>query len=127
MNAKHFKEYFSKSKETELNNIFNEMELASFRSIPASSSRDSSFVLLALRTIYRENLSVLNSRTGSTVYQGKQPITPEKKRIIQDLFFERLESLGLETIECNLRKRKLNDYTAAGIANIKKSLKRHSL
>lgn len=107
--------------------IFNEMELASFRSIPASSSRDSSFILLALRTLYKEDLSVLNSRTGSNASQGKQPITPTKRQIIQDLFFERLETLGLEAIECNSRKSKLGEHTANSIVNVRKSLKRHSL
>lgn len=37
-------------------NIFSEQELASLRSIPALSSRDSSFILLTVRTLYKEDL-----------------------------------------------------------------------
>lgn len=109
-------------------NIFNDQELASLRSIPASSSRDSSFILFALRALYKGDLSVLNSRTVSNALPDKQPITPQKKQIIKNIFYERLETLKLDTIECNLRKSKLNELTATGIKNIRKSLKnRHSL
>lgn len=108
-------------------NIFNEQELASFRSIPASSSRDSSFILLALRTLYKDDLSILYSRTTSNALQDKQPITPQKKQIIQEIFYERLETLKLDIIECNLRKSKLNEHTATGINNARKLLNRHSL
>lgn len=67
-------------------NIFNEQELANFRSIPGSSSRDSSFILFALRCLYKEDLSELNSRTASSALQDKQPITPQKKKLFKKYF-----------------------------------------
>lgn len=107
--------------------IFNSPELLTLRSIPSNSSRDSSFILQALRILYKENNSILNSRTLSSVCPGKQPISPQKKEILQEIYYERLELLGLDAIELNLRRSKLNTYISSSIVNIRKSLKRQSL
>lgn len=87
-------------------NTFNQEELSSLRSIPSSSSRDSSFILQALRILYKEDLSVLHTRTASSILADKKPITPQKKEIIQAIFYERLDTLKLDITECKLRKSK---------------------
>lgn len=105
---------------------FNERELAQLRSIPNVKSRDSSFILQVLRFIYKNDLSILNLRTASSNVTNKKPITPQKKNIIENIFWERLDSLKLNVIECDLRKAKLNEFIINGISNIRKSLKRDS-
>lgn len=104
-------------------NVFEDSELKSLRSIPFHSSKDSSFVLLVLRLIYKNNLSTLNCRTAtSSKVADKTPITPEKKALISGLYFERLDSLQLSDFDLNSRKAKLNEHTMTGIHNIRKSL-----
>lgn len=107
--------------------IFSQEELSALRSIPSSSSKDSTFVLQTIRYLYKENLSVLSSRTSSSSRENKKPISPEKKNIIQQIFHERLNILKLDIIECNSRKNRLNELTATGINNVRKSFKRQSL
>lgn len=105
---------------------FDQGELSSLRSIPSSSSKDSTFVLQTIRYLYKKDLSVLNSRTCSSLVGNKTPISPQKKDIIQEIFHERLNILKLDNIECNSRKNKLNELTMNGIANVRKSFKRQS-
>lgn len=108
-------------------NIFEASELTTLRSIPFSSSRDSSFILQVLRFLYKDDLSILNSRTASTKVANKDPISPEKKTILVGLYNERLSSLKLTDLDLDSRNAKLNEFVMTGINNIRKSLKRQSL
>lgn len=107
--------------------IFEDKELTTLRSIPFTKSKDSSFILQVIRLLYKNNLDALKSRTTASKTADKSPITPEKKAVIKDLYDERLNSLKLNDFELSTRKSKLNEYTMTGITNIRKSMKRHSL
>lgn len=51
--------------------------LKQLRNLPKDQSQDSKLVLLLMRHLYQNNLSILSNRTA--LGKGKTPITPEKK------------------------------------------------
>lgn len=103
--------------------IFSTSELTTLRSVPFTSSKDSTFILQILRLLYKDDLHALNSRTASSKTPDKNPISPEKKDIINGLYNERLSCLKLNAFDFDKRKSKLNELTMTGIHNIRKSLK----
>lgn len=102
---------------SEFGDIFEDTELKTLRSISASSHRDSTFILNVIRILYKNNSAILSSRTAFNKTANKQPVTPEKKVIINKLYKERLKSLNLNAAEYTVRYSKMNEYMMNGIKN----------
>lgn len=99
--------------------IFTETELRDLRSIPISTTSDSKFITSCLRMLYKQDLSVLASRTAEFATNNKKPITPSKKQTIEKIFKERL--LYAPSEEYSGRLKKLNEFLKWGIRNTTKT------
>lgn len=85
------------------------------RSIPNSENKDSAFISKAMKDLYREDLSKLKRKTYSG--RKKEAMTPEKVKILQELFKERIES-DPNKVE---RQNKFGKCIKNAIENINKS------
>lgn len=85
------------------------------RSFNVSRKKDSIFISTAVKDIYRNDLHRLAGKTFSG--RTKQPMTPEKKKVLSALFTERVKNLS-DSAE---RMRKLAKCVKAAIDNINKS------
>lgn len=101
-------------------NILTETELKELRSISISTSSDSKFITSCLRMLYKQDHSVLASRTAEFTTNDKKPITPSKKETIEKIFKERL--LYAPSEEYSARLKKLNELLKWGIRNTTRKL-----
>lgn len=78
----------------EFTNHFSDESMKTLRSFEIAEANDSKFVLAAVRGLYVDRLEVLKERnlSGRSKTQKKYPVTPEKKKILQDLFTERIKN-----------------------------------
>lgn len=122
---------FEQQKDTldfiEFANYFNESQLSELRSFGASKSEDSSFVNLALRSLYEGRLETLDAKTitgrGRTgIEKGK--MTPKKIEIIEEIFQKRLQHSSDDSNERICRKKRLNKLIKDAKCNIAKSIKK---
>lgn len=106
-------------------NYFTEHQLAELRSIGATKSEDSSFVSAALRSLYDGKLDTLQTKTvtGRSRTQ-KEKMTPEKVKIIDEMFQKRLQTSATDVNEWIVRKKRLNRLIKDAQNNITKSLKK---
>lgn len=79
----------------EFKDLFSVKTLDKLRNLSGAEVNDSGFILAAVRDLYKDNLSVLKNKnyTGSC---GKEAVSPEKKKILKDIFDKRLEYLNNE-------------------------------
>lgn len=98
--------------------------LASLRSISACNQNDSKFVLKTVRLLYNNDTKKIASisLTGrSREAEDKNKMSPEKRKIIEGLFTERLNSFGLDATEYSTRNSKVNLHIKNAIGNIKRT------
>lgn len=108
----------------EFSNVFTENELAELRSIGPSTRHDSTFVTASVKYLYKEDLSVLKSKslTGrSTKRQTKQAVTPKKVSILKAIFSERIHSITNDKNERLNREKSLRTYIKDAINNINRT------
>lgn len=85
--------------------IFTEKELASLRGLPISQSSDSSFLRLILNYLYKDDLAILAKKTVIGRNADTDAISPNKLVIMQTIFDERIDGLGLDE-EANEKRKK---------------------
>lgn len=100
---------------------FTETGLAQLRSIDGCVSNDSTFMLFAVRDIYRNNLDRLGhiSVTGRTrAGIKKEKMSPAKHSALKNIFTDRLEALNLEHDQRMIRLKRVNVHINQAIQNI---------
>lgn len=85
--------------------IFTEKELASLRGLPISQSSDSSFLRLILNYLYKDDLAIIAQKTVIGRNAANDAISPKKLVIMQRIFEERIDGLGLDE-EANEKRKK---------------------
>lgn len=101
-------------------------ELVKLRSINDKREKDCTFVLQCLRILYKNNERLLCERTAAKNTSSKRELSPEKKSVISELFYERLSAINLNPNEEQERRSKLRSLIASGIHNIANSIKQKS-
>lgn len=97
--------------------------LDELRSLSMAEKCDSSFILAAMRGLYKQNLAALKNKTYSGVSKtnSKESISPEKMKCLNDIFQKRLE---LEDAGVNdEREKKFPKYVKSAIESINKANK----
>lgn len=100
-------------------------KLAFLRSIGPDKREDSTFVSASIKALYADKLDIIKTKslTGrSKSEQPKQPITPEKRSILNELFTERINSITNDCDERKIRMKKINDHIRFGLINISKKI-----
>lgn len=102
-------------------NELGEKVLKKLRMLGGDRKSDSTFVLKCVRRLYESNHDKLKKKsiTGSA---DTETITPEKKQIIEQLFFERLSNERIEEDELQQRLSRLNNLLNSAIHNIQRSV-----
>lgn len=85
---------------------------------------DSKFISIAIKDLYSDNLGILSKKTlsGRATKCDKEPISPMKKKILENLFAERIHKL--EPKEHKERFSNLNKLIRNAIDNVNKREKR---
>lgn len=94
--------------------------LAILRSIDGKTMSDSSFVLTCVRSLYKDNLDRLKniSVTGRICKnERKQKMSPQKQKVLKDIFEERLNALVSTGNEKLQRAKKINEHIKRAIFN----------
>lgn len=106
-------------------NNFTAEELSQLRSIGLSSREDSTFVASCLKFAYKENISILKTKsvTGKTTKssQTKEPVSPKKMEMFSKIFTERVNLITNDATEREARVKRFNKYIKDAINNINKS------
>lgn len=84
-----------------------------------TKQEDSPFILAAVRGLYEHRLDVLQTKSmsGRSKKGEKTAVTPEKKKVLEGIFRERIESDGKFV---NERKRKLNNLVKSALEQLNK-------
>lgn len=103
-----------KKKFEEFADQFSVETLDKLRTLDGAETNDSGFILAAVRDLYKDDLSVLKNKnyTGSL---GKEAVSPEKKKILKDIFEKRFEYLNNNDEK---RKKKFAAHVKHAIDNI---------
>lgn len=99
--------------------IFTEKELSSLRGLPISQSSDSSFLRSILNYLYKDNLAMLSEKTVIGRSADSVSISPEKLVIMQTIFNERIDGLGLDEDANEKRKKRFNAVVSKIIGKIR--------
>lgn len=105
-------------------NTIDSENLVKLRSISDRKEKDSTFVSQCLKILYESDVSVLTERTATKTTSNKEELTPEKKSIINQLFFERLSSINLSPKDEEERRSKLRIHLSNSIHNISSTKKK---
>lgn len=100
---------------------FSTMELAEFRSIGSAKPNDSTFVLKIIRSLYRNELTKIDSISvsgRSRKGESKEKMSEQNFEIVKDMLAERLESLNLVSNEYACRKKLVGAHIKNAFANI---------
>lgn len=103
---------------------FTNDELSHLRSIGPDNSSDSTFVLQCVKFLYKQNLHVLKHKsvTGkSTKGEVKEPISPNKYKILTDVFDERVNITTQNAVNCKPRAKGLNKFIKNAINNVNRT------
>lgn len=113
---------------TDINKVFKRFEdsfpesgLAQLRSVDGNWKYDSTFILIALRLLYKNDLTRLKiiSITGrSRNKTEKIAMSPQKVQTLNDIFKERLDALNLGEDETTKRSKRLNYHINSAIHNV---------
>lgn len=99
--------------------VFTKTELTDLRSVNIRSTNDSTFIKDCLRMMYKNDLLKLEFRTAEFAVDGKQPMSEKKKKIITQMYTERLSYVPKDEFPWRLKK--LNEHIKSGIRNIVRS------
>lgn len=99
----------------EFRGIISDTAVEQLRKINDSQKKDSLFILTALKDLYRNDLTRLKHITYSG--RTKEPMTPEKKKNLKDLFTERLKN----SIDATDRLDNFGKYVKTAIENTNKT------
>lgn len=115
-------------------NIFEESELAKLRSIDDDRTSDQSFIRLALEYLYKDNIGILSQRSVNGTKQRQkrgtmdgenlefnatEPLSPAKKRVLIDIFSERISLATQEESQKIIREKNFNKLAAKGICYLR--------
>lgn len=106
---------------------FEETQLADIRLIGPIKREDSTFISVALRSLYHKRLELLAKKTitGRSKNGEKEMLTPENVETIKQLFKERMNHV--EPGERAAREKNVNKYIKDAQINITKSLKSYNV
>lgn len=99
MKIENLQEQLRKSQYDEFHGIISSEAIDQLKKIDHSRKKDSSFILAAVQDLYSSDLSRLKHITFSG--RNKNPMTPEKKKILADLFGERMKDNPDDTERLN--------------------------
>lgn len=95
------------------------------RKIGPKPENDSSFVLTAVRGLYRNNLATLKNKSYSGISKNKtkEPLTPEKVTCLRSIYEKRIEYVENETnmYDVTERKTKFSKHVKTALESINKS------
>lgn len=100
-------------------NDFNDEQLSQFRSFNIEQKDDSPFIAYVMRQLYSSDLTRLSmiSVTGRRRGQIKKTqMSPHKKKMVEDLFHERL--MNVNDTDAAARRSKVNTHINSAINNI---------
>lgn len=101
-------------------------QLTVLRSIGPQIRSDASFIRYAVQSIYSDKLETIKMKSvcGRKSKNGsfKEPITPEKKSILDSIFAERLRAICTSVLDHNNRKKQFNKLVKYAFMNISKSV-----
>lgn len=97
------------------NNTLGESTVQQLRVIGGNRNRDSTFVLTCMKSIC-ENKNLKDFTACGRTKNGH--MSPDKKKMMEDIFFERLINLQLDEMELNERHLRLNCLINSAINNI---------
>ena len=103
--------------------VFGQKIIVQLRALDSSKKRDSSFILLCMKTLFGnvEQLKYVTAcghknRSGQ---QQKSNLPPEKRKILDDIFIERLRSIEeIDEEMVQTRHHRLNVLISYAISNI---------
>lgn len=99
----------------EFRGIFSDTAVEELRKMNDSQKKDSLFIYTALKDLYRNDLTRLKHITYSG--RTKEPMTPEKKKHLKDIFTERLKN----SIDSTDRLAYLGKHVKTAIENTNKT------
>lgn len=101
-------------------NVLGEKLLKKLRMLDSTRRSDSTFVNKCMQKLYENDRAkcLVKSADGS---HGKELLTPEKKKVIEELFLERLKIEELEENEYESRVKRLNTLLNSSIHNIRRT------
>lgn len=85
------KEQLTKYSFNELRGTLKDETIDTLKALEDSQKKDSTFVLTAIKDLYSNDLLRLKNKTYSG--RKKEPITPEKLKVLRDLFTVRMNSI----------------------------------
>lgn len=104
---------------------FKPEQLECLRLINSDERGDSTFVLNAIKFLYDGRLHTLETKTacGRKIKddKAKTMMTPQTKLIVERIYTERLDLLGIGALQHNVRRKKINKLIKDAFINIKKS------
>lgn len=100
--------------------LLSEKQLDKFQKIGKEKSKDSTFILAVTRELYANNLTSVRTKSVCGRNREKEPITPEKLVVLENLFKERL--MMCESLDKDSRLKQLNSHINSAFGNISKSL-----
>lgn len=110
---------------SEFSSDFSSNQLAGLRSIGQTQKEDSTFVSLALKSLYGEKLETLQTKTitgRSKPGTKKEKMTPEKIATLGQIFHSRLMHSTNDSAERIMREKRLNKLIKDAQINITKNL-----
>lgn len=121
INIRRLKKELSSSKYSGFKDIFSDSCLDSLRSIGDSQREDCTFIGLALRDLYRENIDDLKLKTLSGRSKDsekiKTEISPKKIETLERLFCERISNLPSAEVD-DIRKKNLRKHIRNAIDSV---------
>lgn len=90
------------------------------RLLDSKRRSDSTFVNKCVQKIYEHEISKLSNKTANGMF-GKGSLTPDKKKVIEELFFERLSIEQLDEIEHEERFKRFNTLLNSSIQTIRRT------
>lgn len=112
----------NRTKFENFNGVFPNETISSLRSLDSKKECDSSFVLTAVRGLYRENLERLKNKSYSGISKNKtkEALTPEKLKCLRSVYEERLNYIenDVDTSEIMERKGKFAKHVKTALETI---------
>lgn len=105
--------------------FFSSEDLSKIRSVRSGQKSDSKFVLLIAKAFYMDRSDIsLKTVTGRSKSKNTTAVTPEKKKIIEEMMKERVLNEGDEN--SNGRLKKINILIKSAIANVNRVKNKNS-
>lgn len=105
---------------------FNSEQLQSLRAIGPDERGDSTFVLHVIKFLYADRFECLATKSAcgrkNKSDGSKTMMTPQTKQILERIYLERLNRLGISPSKQNIRYKKVNKLIKDAFTNITKSI-----